>query len=130
DRRIVPPELGNTRTGVGCSSEEEIEVAVVVIIGPCHGTISNLRQPGGKGGGRHVGKGAIPVVPPQLGNGAAADASREQEIELAIVVIVPPRYGTLFNLRQPAGKGGGRHVGKGDVPVVPPELGNTRAAVG
>src|SRR4030095_12775490 len=66
----VPPEVGTLSGwkafGVGCSREQEVQPAVVVIIAPRHGTLINSLQ-AGRDAGRHVAEPAA-GVPPQLDN--------------------------------------------------------------
>ena len=67
----------------------------MVIIPPRHRTEGNARQTGDG----HIREPA-PRVAPKLGNGSAAGLSRDQKIEAAVVVIIPPRHRTVVQARQ------------------------------
>ncbi len=74
--------------------EEDIEVAVVVVVAPSDGTPVNVGQSRFDLGERA--RAVIPVDPGIAFNICVGDA-REEDIEVAIVVVVTPRDGAIIN---------------------------------
>ena len=86
---FIAPEVGHeAATGSG-SADEDVEVAVVVVVRPCHGSEIAVWK-----GMRDRGKYAIPVVVVQPGDGYAIRACTGnavyKQVESAISIIIAP----------------------------------------
>ena len=72
------------------AGNEDVEVAILVVVRPGHVTLLHIRQTS-----TAIGKGAgIVPVEPADGTTTAVSAG-EEEIEVTIVVIVPPGHTTI-----------------------------------
>ena len=106
---VVAIDLGDAGAPVGEASQQDVQVAVAVVIAPSRrGAIADGRQPGAD-----VGEGAATIVAVHLGNVAAAAAAGEQQVEVAVAIVVTPGDGALLDGRQARGD-----VGEGAVAVV------------
>ena len=96
DTAIGSINLRNAVTPAITSCEQNIEIAIVIIVAPGHGTGTNPAQ-----AGANIAKNAAGILIGFSDGVIPSIISREQNVEIAVVVIVPPSHGAKVNSSQP-----------------------------